>query len=112
VHQVVGGGSWDSTPLSMTNAVGLPFENHLALCWRKGSPYQPWALKELCDIRLVYPTFTWMSRYVHFQKDVKRGRRRGIVPLEPASRGQPLRAPSARGPAGGRPPGGTTPEAR
>ena len=66
VHQVVGGGSWASTPLSMTSAVGLPFENHLALCRRKGSPYQPWALKELGDMPKVYPTFTWMSRYVHF----------------------------------------------
>jgi hypothetical protein len=104
VHQVVGGGSWDSTPLSMTNAVGLPFENHLALCWRKGSPYQPWALKELCDIRLVYPTFTWMSRYVHF-----RGRqKKKAEPQDPAPRslaagdGQLLKAPSARGPARGR----------
>lgn len=58
MYQVLGGGSWDSTPLSRTSAVGLPFENHLALCRWKGSPYQPWALLGVCAIHSVYRTFT------------------------------------------------------
>ncbi len=57
MYQVVGGGSWDSTPLSRTSAVGFPFENHLALCRWNGSPYQPCALLGVCGIGSVYRTF-------------------------------------------------------